>query len=53
MFQFDPTMTNPDSAANTSAAKWYRNNKEKGLFPTDTTLLPIWAGDDDDDFVMM
>lgn len=53
MFQFDHVMTNPDNAANTSAAKWYRNNKEKGIFPTDTTLLPVWADNDDDDFVMI
>ncbi len=53
MFQFDPAITNPESAANSAAADWYRLNKGSGLFPTDTALLPIWADDDENDFVIL
>ena len=36
--QFDPIVTNPDSAANHDAKKWYLDNKN--LFPSDKQPLP-------------
>ncbi|HWN41145.1 MAG TPA: ubiquitin-conjugating enzyme E2 [Thermoanaerobaculia bacterium] len=40
VLQFDPSLTNPDSAANREAADWYRRNQSHGLFPCDRTVLP-------------
>ncbi len=39
--QFDPIITNPNSPANKEAAKWYIENIDRGIFPTDNSILPI------------
>lgn len=38
--QFDPAITNPDSAANSKAKSWYLKNRDQKLFPCDHTVLP-------------
>jgi ubiquitin-protein ligase len=38
--QFDPEITNEYSAANRDANGWYIRNKNSGIFPTDTQVLP-------------
>lgn len=50
MFQFDPVMTDPNNAANKIAAKWYKSMANTGLFPIDTTLLPLLIDNNVDDF---
>lgn len=38
--QFDPEITNPDSAANGEAKRWYLTNNDRGWFPCDRQVLP-------------
>ncbi len=38
--QFDPDITNPKSAANSYAARWYQESLHKNLFPCDRSVLP-------------
>ena len=38
--QYDPVITNEDSAANAEANEWYLEHKHDGLFPCDRQLLP-------------
>ena len=38
--QFDPEITNPNSAANNKAKSWYLKNRDQKLFPCDRTALP-------------
>lgn len=47
MLQFDPEVTDPNSAANWEARDWYISNLNKGLFPTDDQVLPTLGIDDD------
>lgn len=42
--QFDPAVINPDSPANLAAAQWYREQLDRGLFPTDSRPLPDVEG---------
>jgi ubiquitin-protein ligase len=38
--QFDPEITNEYSPANREANGWYIRNKNSGIFPTDSQILP-------------
>jgi len=38
--QFDSEITNVNSAANPAARDWYTANLRRGIFPTDTQVLP-------------
>jgi hypothetical protein len=38
--QYDPDITNENSAANHEAADWYVAHKDNGIFPCDRQLLP-------------
>jgi ubiquitin-protein ligase len=38
--QYDPIITNEDSAANRAANAWYLQHREEGLFPCDRQALP-------------
>ena len=51
LFQFDPMVTNPDSPANSDAAKWYRANLNNGLFPTDHHVFQL-HDEEDNDFII-
>lgn len=43
--QYDPQITNPNSAANPDAKTWYLNNKHnKKMFPSDKQPLPNTRG---------
>ncbi len=50
MFQFDSIMTDPGNPANTTAASWYKLMIGKGIFPTDTSNLPLSIDESDQDF---
>lgn len=42
--QYDKTVTNENSPANSDASAWYRSNKESGRFPSDKQPLPMLTG---------
>ncbi len=39
--QFEDEVINPHSSSNTEAAKWYLENQDNGIFPTDNIDLPV------------
>lgn len=38
--QYDVEITNEHSAANGDANRWYQSNRQRGIFPCDSQLLP-------------